>query len=82
MLICLSRSSDDIRELAERKMKYIDFNVKKNVNVGGVTNMVDKKVRKNIKYLDANNFYGWQMIQKLSTHGFAWEKVHNFTSEK
>ena len=25
-----------------------------------------------ITYLDANNLYGWAMIQKLPTHGFKW----------
>ena len=33
-------------------------------------------------YLDANNLYGWAMIQKLPTHGFSWKKVENFTPEK
>ena len=33
-------------------------------------------------YLDINNLYKWTMIQKLAIHGFAWEKVDNFTSEK
>ena len=35
-----------------------------------------------LQYLDANNLYGWAMIQKLPTHRFAWEKVGNFTPEK
>ena len=26
-----------------------------------------------IRYLDANNFYGWAMSQKLSTDGFKWK---------
>ena len=69
MLICLSRSSNDIRVIAERKKKYIDFNVKINVKLAWVTNKDDKKVRKIIQCLDANNFYEWAMIQKLSTHG-------------
>ena len=25
-----------------------------------------------IQYLDANNLYGWEMSQKLPTHGFKW----------
>ena len=33
-------------------------------------------------YLDINNLYKWTMIQKLAIHGFAWEKVDNFTPEK
>ena len=28
-----------------------------------------------IQYLDANNFYGWAMSQKLPTHGFKWIDV-------
>ena len=29
-----------------------------------------------IQYLDANNFYGWAMSQKLPTHGFKWIDVN------
>ena len=42
-----------------------------------------QKKSKFIQYLDANNLYGWAMIQNLPTHGFKWmkdltiEKVHN-----
>ena len=25
-----------------------------------------------LQYLDANNLYGWAMVQKLPTHGFRW----------
>ena len=32
-----------------------------------------------LQYLDANNLYGWAMIQKLPTQGFSWEKVEDFT---
>ena len=27
-------------------------------------------------YLDANNFYGWEMFQKLPVNGFKWEKMY------
>ena len=27
-----------------------------------------------LQYLDANNLYGWDMVQKLPTHGFKWKK--------
>ena len=27
-----------------------------------------------IQYLDANNFYGWEMSQKLPANGFEWVK--------
>ena len=30
-------------------------------------------------YLDANNLYGWAMIQKLSVNGFKWvEELSKF----
>lgn len=35
-----------------------------------------------LRYLEANNIYGWAVIQKLPTHWFAWEKVDDFTYEK
>ena len=36
-----------------------------------------------LQYLDANNLYGWAMVQKLPTHGFMWKKnVEGFTIEK
>ena len=35
-----------------------------------------------IQYLDANNFYGWAMSQKLPTHGFKLMDVCNLTSVK
>ena len=35
-----------------------------------------------LQYLDANNLYGWAMVQKLPTHGFKWRmNVEEFTSE-
>ena len=36
-----------------------------------------------LQYLYVNNRYGWTMIQKLPTHGFAWDKkVDGFALEK
>ena len=35
-----------------------------------------------LQYMDANNQYGWAMIQKLPTHGFLWKKAEDFTPEK
>ena len=36
-----------------------------------------------LQYLDANNLYGWAMVQKLPTHGFRWiNKVEELTPEK
>lgn len=35
-----------------------------------------------LQYLEANNIYGWAMIQKLPKHWFPWEKVDDFTYEK
>ena len=28
-----------------------------------------------LQYLDANNLYGWTMIQRLPAHKFEWEKM-------
>ena len=35
-----------------------------------------------LQYLDANNLYGWAMVQNLPTHGFKWKKAGDFTPEK
>ena len=35
-----------------------------------------------LQYLDANNLYGWAMVQNLPTHGFLWKDIEDFTSEK
>ena len=35
-----------------------------------------------LQYLDANNLYGWAMVQNLPTHGFKWENGAGFTPEK
>ena len=34
------------------------------------------------QYLDANNLYGWAMVQNLPTHGFLWKDTEDFTPEK
>ena len=33
------------------------------------------------QYLDANNLYGWTMIQKLPTREFYWVDPSQFTSD-
>ena len=35
-----------------------------------------------LQYVDANNLYGWAIINNLPTHGFKWKKGEDFTSEK
>ena len=35
-----------------------------------------------LQYADANNLYGWAMINNLPTHGFKWKKREDFTPEK
>ena len=37
---------------------------------------------KYIMYLDANNLYGWAMMQKLATGGYMWEDVNNWNEER
>ena len=64
---------------------------------GGITQAVKRYVKANNKYItdlynsdeesiylyvDANNLYGWAMIQKLPTHGFLWKKPEIFIPEK
>ena len=35
-----------------------------------------------LQCLDANNLYGWGMVQNLPTHEFLWKKGEDFTPEK
>ena len=35
-----------------------------------------------LQYLDANNLYGWAVVQNLPTHGFLWKDVEELTPEK
>ena len=35
-----------------------------------------------LQYLDANNLYGWAMVQNLPTHGFLWMNAEDFTPVK
>ena len=35
-----------------------------------------------LQYLDANNLYGWAMVQNLPTHRFKWKNREDFTPEK
>ena len=35
-----------------------------------------------LQYLDANNIYGWTMVQNLPTHRFKLKNGEDFTPEK
>ena len=35
-----------------------------------------------LQYLDANNLYGWAMVQNLPTHRFKWKEGEKLTPEK
>ena len=35
-----------------------------------------------LQYVDANNLYGWAMVQNLPTHRFKWKDGEDFTPEK
>ena len=65
---------------------------------GGITQAVKRYARANnkymkylynpdeliiyVQYVDANNLYGWTMINNLPTHEFKWKKGEDFTPEK
>ena len=34
-----------------------------------------------LQYLDANNLYGWAIVQNLPKHRFLWKKAEDFTLE-
>ena len=35
-----------------------------------------------LQYVDANNLYGWAVVQNLPTHEFKWKRGADFTPEK
>ena len=35
-----------------------------------------------LQYLDANNLYGWAIVQNLPTHGLLWKDAEDFTLTK
>ena len=35
-----------------------------------------------LQYLDANNLYGWAVVQNLPIHRFKWKKTEDSTPEK
>ena len=35
-----------------------------------------------LQYVDANNLYGWAMVQNLPTHRFKWKDGEDFTPDK
>src|SRR5690606_7522944 len=41
-----------------------------------------KDASKYIVYLDANNLYGWAMIQALATGNFKWENIEDFNVQR
>ena len=40
-----------------------------------IKNFDENKESTYIQYVDANNFYGWAMSQKLPVDGFKWKKI-------
>lgn len=56
--------------------RYVESNVPESVNYD------QTKPIKHVRYDDANNLYGWAMIQKLPVSDFKWdEKVEKYTAE-
>ena len=45
-------------------------------------NYDNTKPSKYIMYFDANNLYGWAMMQKLAVGGFKWENSEEYTIER
>ena len=40
------------------------------------------ELSKYLQYIDANNEYGWEMLQSLPTHGFKWKNGEEFILKK
>ena len=55
--------------MCHAKHKYVKANNKY------MKNYDKNKESSNIQYLDANNFYGWRVSQRLPLYGFKWEKI-------
>lgn len=52
-----------------------------NKKIKGQSNLDKRSVF--VRYTEASNFYGWTMIQKLSTDSLMWEeKVDDFSPKK
>lgn len=47
----------------------------------GIMGGINQTVKHISSVFRHKNIYRWNMIQKLPTHGFAWERVDDFTSE-
>ena len=48
----------------------------------GLCNPDEKSICICLQYLDANNLYGWAMVQNLPTHRILRKKAEDFTPEK
>ena len=40
-----------------------------------MNNYDERKITSHLMYLDANNLYGWAVIQKLPVNGFKWVEM-------
>ena len=63
--------------ITEAVKRYAKAN---NEYIKGLYSLDEKSIY--LQYLDANNLYGWAMVQNLPTHGFTCEDGEDFTPEK